>query len=172
MRTRSHRTIGAARTATLREPTDDRSGGLDDGQPAPTARAAPLEHGAPASARHPLEKSVFPLARNSLRLVCAFRHQFPHHARGAQPAERRTEQVVPLYASARLGPVIRAAQTTESRSRAPAPDMPATRSGHSARSSASTESRARPGSRADRPRRRCSPNARRCRARRCTPPTP
>ncbi len=172
MRTRSHRTIGAARTATLRETVDDRSGGLDDGQPATTARATTLQHGAPASAGHPLEKSVFPLARNSLWLVCAFRHQFPHHARGAQPAERRTEQVVPLYASARHGPVIRAAQTTESRSRVPAPDMPATRSGHSARISASRESRARLGIRRDRPTRRRSPNARRCRVQRCTPPTP
>ena len=54
----------------------------DDRQSSPPPGATAFEHRTPATAGHSLEESMLPLARYSLRLIRAFRHQFPHHITG------------------------------------------------------------------------------------------
>ena len=65
----------------------------DDCQSSPSSGATALDHRAPASAGHSLQESMLPLTRYSLRLIRAFRHQFPHHITGhtdPSDGERRT----------------------------------------------------------------------------------
>ncbi len=65
----------------------------DDCQSSPSSGATALDHRAPASAGHSPQESMLPLTRYSLRLIRAFRHQFPHHSTGhtdPSDGERRT----------------------------------------------------------------------------------
>ena len=84
-RSRSHTRFGHHQEASLVRPyqqTVRGDGRSDDRQTSTPTGTSTLQHRAPAPTGHALEKSMLSLARNSLWLIRAFRHRFPHHITG------------------------------------------------------------------------------------------